>query len=635
MNHEHDQSHTDSMSKGLTHSAPNPAEPGQFSRSALLHKPDHAVTSGLVHANGVADGAAHAVAAASSSSGSPLPDTLMRKFENSLGVDLSNVRVHTGADSALAADAVGAKAYTMGSDIHFGAGHYDPSSSGGQQLLAHEVAHTVQQSGVTQRMQCKLKVSLPGDSLEHEADRAAHAMVSGRGFRVGVDIGVHRSIMRDGDEVQPGTTEEPATEHTGDGTGPGQPNTVETVWTIDYDRVYLGRRLSGRSGPGERTETTGIHVREFTVQPERDPVAPDQPFFGYHLRNAGNVRMGTRQHPRGQGGEASASIAYVHDPAIRIRASGSTTAYRLFGGSQAIVERVRGALARSTEFIPDDASAMATGLLSDAERAAGISIVANHSTRQERAQNTLPLYYPAISEACTMNVMIEVPTGVRHVFAETTTGAENETTRGHSEGQTEGQVEESAISSGTQFDLVQEVERNYQTEVRTIARELTEYILSSNASLDRSLDIGGQATADLVGNLSTEISVGDIIAMLEPEVAEFVTGVGPSITAAITPSLQLQVHATRRTSQRFEASAQRRSLAESSLESTLTTAMMNRWQSTFRTTLNSTTLRRRSTEGTHGDTTGTRTVTRTSSLERSDGDGVSQLDIPRLTLRTP
>jgi hypothetical protein len=179
---EYEQSHASLTVATVAHN--DTIEPGQSSRSSLLRKLDHAVASGLVQrkardANGVADGAEHAVAAASSSSGSPLPDTLMRKFEGSLGADLSGVRVHTGGASERAAGAVGAKAYTMGNDIHFGAGHYDPSSSGGQHLLAHEVAHTVQQSSRAQRVQFKLDVSSPGDSLEHEADRAAEAMVSG------------------------------------------------------------------------------------------------------------------------------------------------------------------------------------------------------------------------------------------------------------------------------------------------------------------------------------------------------------------------------------------------------------------------------------------------------------------------
>lgn len=175
--------------------------PGRSSKSALLRRSDDVIASGLVQrkardANGVADGAEDAVAAASSSSGSALPDSLMRKFESSLGADLSSVRVHTGNASAAANDAVGAKAYTVGQDIHFGAGQYDPSSPAGEHLLAHEVAHTVQQAGGAQRRQHKLEVSSPGDGLEHEADRAADAMVAGQPAMVSTANGVARTVLQ-------------------------------------------------------------------------------------------------------------------------------------------------------------------------------------------------------------------------------------------------------------------------------------------------------------------------------------------------------------------------------------------------------------------------------------------------------
>lgn len=133
---------------------------------------------------GVADGAEAAVAQASSSSGAPLPSEIRTKFESSLGADLSSVRVHTGASSADAASAVGARAYTVGNDIHFADGEYAPADPFGIHLLAHEVAHTQQQAGGTPTRQHKLEVSSPGDAAEHEADRAADAMIAGLSFAV-------------------------------------------------------------------------------------------------------------------------------------------------------------------------------------------------------------------------------------------------------------------------------------------------------------------------------------------------------------------------------------------------------------------------------------------------------------------
>lgn len=70
-------------------------------------------------------------------------------MESRFGRDFSDVRIHHGAKAAEAADAIGAKAFTTGKDIFFNAGEYEPGTSGGRQLLAHELTHTVQQAGGT------------------------------------------------------------------------------------------------------------------------------------------------------------------------------------------------------------------------------------------------------------------------------------------------------------------------------------------------------------------------------------------------------------------------------------------------------------------------------------------------------
>lgn len=116
---------------------------------------------------------------AASESGEPLPADVRGRFEASLGADLSGVRVHTGEASASAAEGLNAKAYTTGQDIHFAAGQYDPASKEGQRLLAHEVAHTVQQGKAGTSPQAKHEVSGPADSHEQEADEAADAMIAG------------------------------------------------------------------------------------------------------------------------------------------------------------------------------------------------------------------------------------------------------------------------------------------------------------------------------------------------------------------------------------------------------------------------------------------------------------------------
>ena len=126
-------------------------------------------------AAGDVDGALDRVAG---STGAGLPAVQRKQFEASLGTDLSAVRVHTGEASAQAASDLNARAFATGNDIHFGAGQYQPDDPFGMHLLAHEVAHTVQQGGAA-GAQTKREVSEPGDALEVEADVAADAMVRG------------------------------------------------------------------------------------------------------------------------------------------------------------------------------------------------------------------------------------------------------------------------------------------------------------------------------------------------------------------------------------------------------------------------------------------------------------------------
>lgn len=124
-------------------------------------------------------GAAKAIDETDGSLGSQLPSALRSELEPALGANLSAVRIHTGAASARAADALAARAYATGQDIHFGTSAYDPSSPAGRHLIAHEVAHTVQQQGAAPGIQCMARVSAPGDTAERQAERFAHAFVAG------------------------------------------------------------------------------------------------------------------------------------------------------------------------------------------------------------------------------------------------------------------------------------------------------------------------------------------------------------------------------------------------------------------------------------------------------------------------
>jgi hypothetical protein len=95
------------------------------------------------------------------------------------GHDFSNVRVHTGERAAASAHSLGALAYTHGNDIAFAAGRYAPASAGGRRLLAHELAHVVQQHGKAPRVQAKEAERVLGDVSERLADTAVEAIMQG------------------------------------------------------------------------------------------------------------------------------------------------------------------------------------------------------------------------------------------------------------------------------------------------------------------------------------------------------------------------------------------------------------------------------------------------------------------------
>lgn len=108
----------------------------------------------------------------SSGGGSPLDTSTRADMESRFGADFSDVRVHTDGAAHESAKSVNAQAYTVGSNIVFQRDKYDPSSAGGQDMLAHELTHVVQQrSGPVEGTDAGggVKVSDPSDRFEREA----------------------------------------------------------------------------------------------------------------------------------------------------------------------------------------------------------------------------------------------------------------------------------------------------------------------------------------------------------------------------------------------------------------------------------------------------------------------------------
>jgi len=113
--------------------------------------------------------------------GKPLPESERAYFEPRFGQDFSQVRVHSDAQ---AARAVNARAFTVGKDVIFGAGQYSPGTREGQRLMAHELAHVVQQKKIeksTDSIQRKTKE-------EENREKAKDWLVLDANLKVEVDV---------------------------------------------------------------------------------------------------------------------------------------------------------------------------------------------------------------------------------------------------------------------------------------------------------------------------------------------------------------------------------------------------------------------------------------------------------------
>ncbi|MER6187917.1 DUF4157 domain-containing protein [Streptomyces sp. NPDC001652] len=115
--------------------------------------------------------------AAGVSAGHPLDPGVRHLMEARFGHDFSRVRIHDDTGSAAVARSLGARAFTVGESVYFAAGRYDPHGTAGQRLIAHELAHVVQQSGggevLARSAETEVPVTAPHDATEREAERVA------------------------------------------------------------------------------------------------------------------------------------------------------------------------------------------------------------------------------------------------------------------------------------------------------------------------------------------------------------------------------------------------------------------------------------------------------------------------------
>ena len=130
------------------------------------------------------------LAPAAGSASFPLDPQTRSAMETALGGDLSAVRLHTGEDAGAVAGSRDACAVTRGNDIYFADREYDPAAARGREVLAHELAHVVQQS----------RAERSGDAeVEHEARDAARGAASGQAvsLRQGADPATAHPVKKE------------------------------------------------------------------------------------------------------------------------------------------------------------------------------------------------------------------------------------------------------------------------------------------------------------------------------------------------------------------------------------------------------------------------------------------------------
>jgi hypothetical protein len=110
--------------------------------------------------------------------GSPLPESARSRMESAFGLSFSQVRIHTDPNAASLSDQLNARAFTVGEHVAFGPGEYQPGTLVGDALLAHELAHVVQQGGATNASSPMPKGEGEYNSIEQDADRSAVGAVA-------------------------------------------------------------------------------------------------------------------------------------------------------------------------------------------------------------------------------------------------------------------------------------------------------------------------------------------------------------------------------------------------------------------------------------------------------------------------
>jgi hypothetical protein len=253
--------------------------------------------------------------------GAPLPAGVRSYFEPRFGHDFSRVRVHTDGAAASAAGSIRAQAYTLGRDIVFASGAYSPDTHAGQHLLAHELAHVVQQQGRSERVQRKLKV----DAKASDDPATAVSMITPLVTALCPDF----EILGGGLVWPKKGTNEAAFNFKKVAAGK-QPLGCCCLSTMsaapDEWRVVVSTKDAPQTDPVKRevrmTPTSGAtapDIRYWTGGPtETIKNQPSPEVFGHELCGHGAL-MQIKAHPSNLSTAPDRAFSDIHDPTVRIQ----------------------------------------------------------------------------------------------------------------------------------------------------------------------------------------------------------------------------------------------------------------------------------------------------------------------------
>ena len=201
--------------------------------------------------------------------GSSLDAGVRTQMESKMGQDFSDVKVHTGPDAANASKSVQAQAFTVGNEIVFNDGKYNPGSPEGQRTIAHELTHVVQQrqgSVDGTPREGGISVSDPGDKYEQEAEATAdHVMSDGGGHEghdhaapAGASAGVQREADDEGGAAVQTMRDDTAVQRE-EGEAPEEEGDETKVSALHDDTAVQREENEAPEEEGDETKVSALH----------------------------------------------------------------------------------------------------------------------------------------------------------------------------------------------------------------------------------------------------------------------------------------------------------------------------------------------------------------------------------------